>query len=100
LYKLEDSTSSKPEKLNTKDKIRDWLKKKKLEELTEDSLRFTGYFFCVSLEFVKTLFNKIKFAEISLKSNKDVRKRDVGIGPSENSSTFAAYHRLLFQLDL
>jgi hypothetical protein len=59
LYKLEDTTSSKPEKLNTKDKIREWLKKKKLEELTEDSLRFTGYFFCVSLEFLKTLFNLI-----------------------------------------
>merc|ERR1712037_45924 len=86
LYRLEPTTSSKPVKLNTKDKIREFLKKNKLEQFTEDSLRFTGYFFC--------------FAEISSQTNKDVKKRDFGIGPSENSATFAAYHRLLFQLDL
>ena len=48
LYRLEPTTSSKPVKLNTKDKIREFLKKNKLEQFTEDSLRFTGYFFCVS----------------------------------------------------
>ena len=57
-------------------------------------------FLLCKLRFFNVFLDLIKYAEISLKSNKDVRKRDVGIGPSENSSTFAAYHRLLFQLDL